>query len=95
MIGTTNRPGRLACLQLRPFRHRHIAWSYDGGETWPAKRLVEEKRFAYSSVAAGRAGTPSEGLIYRFYESTGGGSMARLHLTWATGGRAENHLPRR
>lgn len=75
--------------------HGTVWTSFDGGKTWPAKRLVEEKRFAYSSMAAGRAGTPSEGLIYLFYESTGGGSMARFNLAWATGGRAEKDLPGR
>lgn len=68
-------------------RERGTVWaSFDGGETWPVKRLVEEGSFAYSSMAAGRAGTPSEGLIYLFYESEGGGHVARFNLSWLTDG---------
>lgn len=69
-------------------RIRGTVWaSFDGGKTWPVKRLVDEGRFAYSSLAAGRTGTPSEGLIYLFYESEGGAKMARFNLAWLTGGR--------
>ena len=45
-------------------RMRHIAMSFDSGKSWPVKRLVEKGEFAYSSMAAGRRGTPGEGLIY-------------------------------
>jgi len=66
-------------------RHHGTVWaSFDGGKTWPAKRLVEEGSFAYSSMAAGRKGTPSEGFIYLFYESDGGAKMARFNLAWVT-----------
>jgi|SRR5690625_1703106 len=68
-------------------RERGTVWaSFDGGQTWPVKRLVEEGNFAYSSMAAGREGTPGEGLIYLFYESEGGGNVARFNLNWVTGG---------
>ena len=73
-------------------RNNGTVWaSFDGGKTWPAKRLVEEGAFAYSSMAAGRKDTPSEGWIYLMYE--GGGDpygyafMARFNLAWVTGGR--------
>jgi len=57
--------------------------SFDGGNTWPVKRLVEEGRFAYSSLSAGRPGTSSEGWIYlQFEEGEGGGHMARFNLSW-------------
>ena len=56
--------------------------SFDGGRTWPVKRLVDEDRFAYSSLAAGRPDTPSEGWIYLLYEGRGGGRMARFNLAW-------------
>jgi len=72
-------------------RKRGTIWvSFDGGETWPVKRLIEEGYFAYSSLAAGREGTPSEGWIYLLYE-TGGRSapanVARFNLDWVTEGR--------
>ncbi len=64
-------------------RERGTLWaSFDGGETWPIKRLVEAGAFAYSSLAAGRPGTPSEGWIYLLYEHGGKGVLARLGLTW-------------
>lgn len=69
-------------------RIRGTVWaSFDGGETWPVKRLVEEGNFAYSSLTAGREGTPSEGLIYLLYEKNGGAKLARFNLNWVTGGR--------
>lgn len=72
-------------------RERGTIWaSLDGGETWPVKRLIDEGYFAYSSLAAGKAGTPSEGWIYLLYE-TGGRSapanIARFNLDWLTEGR--------
>ena len=69
-------------------RFNGTVWaSFDGGKTWPVKRLVDEGSFAYSSMAAGRKGTPSEGMIYLFYESEGGGKIARFNLDWLTGGK--------
>jgi sialidase-1 len=67
--------------------HGTVWASFNGGKTWPVKRLVDEKIFAYSSLTAGRAGTPSEGMIYLLYESSGGGIIARFNLAWVTGGR--------
>jgi sialidase-1 len=77
-------------------RHHGTVWaSFDGGKTWPVKRLVDEGSFAYSSMAAGRKGTPSEGMIYLFYESGKGAKMARFNLAWVTGGRDwKEFLPR-
>lgn len=50
-------------------RHRMTVWaSFDGGVTWPVKRLIDEGAAAYSSLAAGRPGTPSEGWIYLIFE---------------------------
>jgi len=69
-------------------RIRGTVWaSFDGGKTWPVKRLVDEGPFAYSSMVSGRKGTPSEGMIYLFYESGRGAKMARFNLAWVTGGR--------
>jgi sialidase-1 len=67
--------------------HGTVWASFDGGRTWPVKKLAEEGSFAYSSLAAGRKGTPSEGIIYLFYESGSGAKMARFNLAWLTDGR--------
>jgi sialidase-1 len=70
-------------------RERITVWaSLDGGETWPVKRLVHAGRSAYSSLAAGRPGTPSEGWIYLHFEGgPGGGSqVARFNLSWLLAG---------
>ncbi len=66
-------------------RNHGTVWaSFDGGKTWPLKRLVFEGGFAYSSLAAGRPGTPSEGWIYLQFEGgpNGGGTVARFNLAW-------------
>jgi len=76
-------------------RERGTIWvSFDGGITWPVKRLVYEGAFGYSSLAAGREGTPSEGMIYLQYESKSHpdsrfdiGYVARFNLDWLTEGR--------
>lgn len=69
-------------------RARGTVWaSFDGGKTWPVKRLVDEGNFAYSSLAAGKTGTPSEGFIYLLYESNNGGKIARFNLNWLTNGK--------
>ena len=66
-------------------RHHGTVWaSFDGGRTWPIKRLVFERTFAYSSLTAGRPGTPSEGWIYLQFEGgpKGGATVARFNLGW-------------
>jgi len=64
-------------------RHRGTVWaSFDGGRTWPLKRLVTKGKFAYSSFTAGRPGTPGEGWIYLLFEGPGGGHVARFNLSW-------------
>ncbi|CAN5466055.1 sialidase family protein [soil metagenome] len=69
-------------------RVRGTVWaSFDGGKTWPVNRLVDEGPFAYSSLAAGRPGTPSEGYIYLLYEGRSGANIARFNLSWITEGR--------
>ncbi|NQU26331.1 MAG: exo-alpha-sialidase [Candidatus Nealsonbacteria bacterium] len=68
-------------------RNHGTAWaSFDGGKTWPLKRLVDEGGFAYSSLNAGRPATKSEGWIYLQYES-GGAKVARFNLSWLLGGK--------
>ena len=78
-------------------RMRMTVWaSLDGGVTWPVKRLIDAGPSAYSSLAAGRPGTPSEGWIYLQYEERGGGGhVARFNLTWVLEGQAtgDGELP--
>jgi sialidase-1 len=64
--------------------------SFDGGKTWPVKRLVFEGAFAYSSMTSGRPGTKSEGLAYLHFEGgpKGGSTMARFNLSWVVAGKA-------
>lgn len=70
-----------------PVRERATVWaSFDGGQTWPVKRLVFEGPSAYSSLTAGRPGTPSEGWIYLHFES-GGSKVARFNLAWLVEGQ--------
>jgi sialidase-1 len=65
-------------------RKRGTIWvSFDGGKTWPLKRLVWEDSFQYSSLSAGRPGTPSEGWIYLHFEGQLPQThVARLNLSW-------------
>ncbi len=62
--------------------------SFDGGKTWPVKRLVFEGAFAYSSMSSGRPGTGSEGWIYCHFEGgpKGGSTVARFNLSWVVKG---------
>ncbi len=74
-----------------PKRERATVWaSFDGGKTWPIKRLVFDGPSAYSSLTAGRPGTPSEGWIYLCHEGgpAGGGQLARFNLAWLLAGEA-------
>jgi len=67
-------------------RHHGTVWaSFDGGKTWPVKRLLFEGAFAYSSLNAGRPETKTEGWIYCHFES-GGSKVARFNLTWVSKG---------
>lgn len=65
----------------------HVWVSFDGGKTWPLKKRIDKGSFAYSSMVAGRNGTPSEGMIYLFYESDGGAKIAAFNLRWLLGGK--------
>lgn len=69
-------------------RYRMTVWaSFDGGITWPLKRIVYEGPSAYSSLASGWKGTPSEGMIYLLFEGGPDGrysaiQCARFNLAW-------------
>lgn len=73
-------------------REKLTVWaSFDGGQTWPIKRLLNEGHSAYSSLLAGRPGTSGEGTIFLLYE--GGREkvyqnmhFARFNLSWVLGG---------
>jgi len=83
-------------------RIRLTVWaSLDGGRTWPIKRLVHEGMSAYSSLAAGRPETASEGWIYLFFEhgdgkqQYAGRTVARFNLAWLLAGEktADGDIP--
>jgi sialidase-1 len=66
-------------------RRLGTAWaSFDGGKTWPVKRLVYERSFGYSSINVGRPGTKSEGWVYLHFEGgpKGGSTVAKFNLSW-------------
>jgi sialidase-1 len=69
-------------------RTRLTVWgSFDGGGTWPVRRIViPEGHSAYSSLSAGRPQTSSEGWIYLLFEGKGTGEIARFNLSWLLDG---------
>ncbi len=82
-------------------REKLTVWaSFDGGETWPIKRLVHAGPSAYSSMVAGRPDTPSEGRVYLLFEGVeshhyAGMQVARFNLSWLLGGEptGDGELP--
>ncbi len=69
-------------------RDKGTVWaSFDGGKTWPLKRLAEPARFAYSSITSGRPGTKTEGKAYLHYETSGGSKVACFNLSWVLAGK--------
>jgi len=69
--------------------------SFDGGKTWPLKRLIHGGSFAYSSLTTGRPATKSEGWIYLHFES-GGSKVTRFNLSWLLKGdkTGDGELPK-
>ena len=69
-------------------RIRMTVWaSFDGGQTWPVKRLVNEGHSAYSSLSAGK-----DGSIYLLFERGEEKlydrmAVARFNLAWLTEGK--------
>jgi len=82
------------CDNAEKRTHGTVWASFDGGVTWPIKRLVYEDKFAYSSIDAGRAGTATEGWLYLHFESEGS-KMARFNLSWLLEGQktGDGELP--
>ncbi len=74
-------------------REKITVWaSFDGGETWPLKRLVFDGPSAYSNLGVGRPGTPSQGRIYLSFEGGKAGmysgiQVAAFNLAWVLGGK--------
>lgn len=71
-------------------RNLTIWVSTDGGETWPVSRVVYDGPAAYSSMAAGRPGTASEGMMYLMFEGGPDGiydgiHLARFNMAWVLG----------
>jgi sialidase-1 len=70
-------------------RNHGTVWaSFDGGKSWPIKRLIFAERFGYSSMTSGRPGTNTEGLVFVHFEGgpKGGSTVARFNLNWILGG---------
>ncbi|MCP4846712.1 MAG: exo-alpha-sialidase [Verrucomicrobiaceae bacterium] len=70
-------------------RERITVWaSFDGGKTWPVKRLVDAGRSGYSSLSVGRPNTSTAGWIYLHYEHDPfkGSYLARFNLSWILDG---------
>ncbi|MCA9068481.1 MAG: exo-alpha-sialidase, partial [Planctomycetaceae bacterium] len=76
--------------------HGTVWASFDGGKTWPVKRLVHKESFAYSSLTAGQPDTPGEGTIFLHFESGGGSKVARFNLSWLLGGEltGDGNIPK-
>ena len=53
--------------------------SFDGGNSWPIKRMIKKGPGNYTWMAAGRQGTKSEGIIYLLSNKDW---MARFNLDW-------------
>ncbi|MDE0838397.1 MAG: sialidase family protein [Kiritimatiellae bacterium] len=74
------------CDSLEGRKQGTIWASFDNGRSWPLRRLLYAGSFAYSSLDAGRPGTPSEGWIYCMFESDGA-KVARFNLSWLLEGQ--------
>jgi len=74
-------------------REKITVWaSFDGGRTWPVKRLVYDGPSAYSNLGVGRTGTPSQGKIYLIFEGGPTGcyeavQVVSFNLSWLLDGR--------
>ena len=78
------------CDSQRGRNHGTVWASFDGGKSWPIKREVFERAFAYSSINAGRPGTKSAGSIYLHFEGgpKGSSAIAKFNLSWILKGES-------
>ncbi len=60
--------------------------SFDQGKSWPHRRIVKKGPGNYTWLAAGRKGTPSEGMIYLVSNKDW---MARFNLAWILEGNSK------
>ena len=85
-------PGRVGA-SIATAREKITVWaSFDGGATWPVKRLVYDGPGAYSCLGVGRSGTPSQGRIFLIFEGGPKGPHAAVqivsfNLAWLLDGR--------
>ncbi|MBL9205698.1 MAG: exo-alpha-sialidase [Opitutaceae bacterium] len=74
-------------------REKITVWaSFDGGRTWPVKRLVFSGPSAYSNLGVGRNGTASAGKIFLHFEAGEKHCyedvrVAAFNLSWLLNGR--------
>jgi len=74
-------------------REKITVWaSFDGGKTWPVKRLVHDGPSAYSCLGVGRSGTTSQGRIFLVFEGGptdphGAVQVTAFNLSWLLDGR--------
>jgi sialidase-1 len=74
-------------------REKITVWaSFDGGHSWPVKRLVYDGPSAYSNLGVGRTGTASQGKIYLIFEGGPTGcyeavQVVSFNLSWLLDGR--------
>ena len=79
-------------------REKVTVWaSFDGGRSWPVKRLVYDGPSAYSNLGVGRHGTPSQGQIILVFEGGPQGAhaavqVASFNLAWLLDGRDVKQL---
>ncbi|MDR1789526.1 MAG: glycoside hydrolase [Opitutaceae bacterium] len=85
-------PKRAGASIITGRRNATVWASFDGGRTWPVKRLVHAGPAGYSNLGVGRSGTPSQGLVFLNFE--GGAEtdrefvhVAAFNLSWLLDGK--------
>jgi sialidase-1 len=79
-------------------REKITVWgSFDGGRSWPLKRLVYAGPSAYSNLGVGRSATASQGRIYLLFEGGPRGphdavQVVSFNLSWLLNGRNESEF---
>jgi len=85
-------PGKVGA-SIATAREKITVWaSFDGGATWPVKRLVFAGPGAYSCLGVGRTGTASQGRVFLIFEGGAKGPHAAVqvvsfNLAWLLDGR--------